>query len=127
MRNDGCVFCRIIDGSEPATIVQEWSDALAIVPLNPVADGHVIVLPVIHVEDVTSSPRISAVTMARAAHLAEAPCNVITSAGVEATQTVPHLHIHIVPRRVGDGLKLPWSEQAGVKDQELNEKEEVDG
>lgn len=112
MRNDGCVFCRIIDGLEPATIVKEWSDALAIVPLDPVVDGHLLVLPVVHVEDATRSPGISALAMARAAELAEAPCNIITSAGAEATQTIRHLHIHIVPRRPGDGLALPWTGRA---------------
>ncbi len=40
------------------------------------------------------------------------PCNLITSAGREATQTVFHLHIHVVPRRDGDGLALPWTPAA---------------
>ena len=40
-----------------------------------------------------------------------ASCNLITSVGAAATQTVKHLHIHIVPRHEGDGLHLPWTEQ----------------
>jgi histidine triad (HIT) family protein len=39
------------------------------------------------------------------------PCNIITSVGAEATQTVFHLHLHVVPRRFGDGLALPWTGQ----------------
>lgn len=111
MRNADCVFCRIIDGLEPATIVREWDDAIAIEPLNPVVDGHLLVIPLTHFQDATESPNIAAVAMRRAASIAEAPCNIITSAGSEATQTIWHLHIHVVPRRDGDGLALPWTGQ----------------
>ncbi|GIF08673.1 HIT family protein [Actinoplanes siamensis] len=105
----GCVFCAIVAGSEPATIVRRWADAIAIVPLNPVIEGHVLVIPNQHVTDVTEDPDVSAIAMRAAAELAAPPCNVITSAGPEATQTIPHLHLHIVPRTAGDGLALPWS------------------
>jgi histidine triad (HIT) family protein len=47
--------------------------------------------------------------MFRAAELAVTPCNLITSAGRAATQSVMHLHLHLVPRLDGDGLALPWS------------------
>jgi histidine triad (HIT) family protein len=109
MGAEGCIFCAIVDGTAPATVVRRWPDAIAITPLNPVVSGHVLVIPVHHVADVTEDPTTSALTMAAAAELATAPCNVITSAGAEATQTVKHLHLHVVPRAVGDGLALPWS------------------
>jgi hypothetical protein len=48
---DGCVFCAIVAGEAPAEVVHEWRDVLAIVPLNPVVKGHVIVLPKDHVRD----------------------------------------------------------------------------
>lgn len=105
-----CVFCRIVAETEPAKIIYWWRDAIAIVPLNPVVDGHVLVIPRRHVADATDHPEVTADTMARAAEIAVPPCNIITSAGAEATQTVFHLHIHVVPRRAGDGLALPWSE-----------------
>jgi len=106
---DACVFCAIVAGEAPATVIREWPDAIAIVPLRPVAPGHVLVIPRTHVADATVDPDVTAVTMRRAAELAVPPCNLITSAGRPATQTVFHLHIHVVPRRVGDGLALPWS------------------
>lgn len=109
-----CPFCNIIHGNAPATVVHRWHDALAIVPLNPVIDGHVLVIPHEHVTDYTAIPRISAKTMWRAAEIASHPSNLITSAGREATQTVRHLHIHIVPRRKNDGLILPWTGQARI-------------
>lgn len=107
-----CVFCRIVTREAPATIVCEWPDALAIVPLEPVVPGHLIVLPKVHVADAMEDPDITADTMRRAAQLHEWPANIITSAGPEATQTVFHLHIHVVPRRAGDGLSLPWTQGA---------------
>lgn len=104
-----CPFCEIIAGRAPAKIFHEWDDALAIVPLAPVVEGHLIVIPKIHVADVGHDPEISAATMRRAAELAASQwCNVLTSRGRVATQSVFHLHLHLVPRSEGDGLALPW-------------------
>lgn len=110
-----CVFCKIIKGELPCQLIREWSDAIAIVPLNPVVPGgmlgHLLVIPKNHVRDVTEDPATSAEVFRRASELAATPCNLITSAGVEATQTVFHLHVHIVPRSKDDGLCLPWTNQ----------------
>jgi histidine triad (HIT) family protein len=103
-----CPFCLITHGLAPAEIVQQWDDAIAIVPLNPVTPGHLLVIPRQHVPDALTVPEVAALTMQRAAELATGSCNLITSVGAEATQTVRHLHLHIVPRRAGDGLALPW-------------------
>lgn len=104
-----CPFCLIAFGRAPAEIVERWDDAIAIVPLNPVTSGHVLVIPLQHVTDALAVTEVSAATMRRTVELADGPCNLITSVGAEATQTVRHLHLHIVPRRPGDGLLLPWS------------------
>ncbi|MPZ27527.1 MAG: HIT domain-containing protein [Micromonosporaceae bacterium] len=106
---DGCVFCQIVARRAPAQIIHEWPDALAIVPLQPVAPGHLLVLPVQHVRDFMADPAVTAAVALRAAEIAHRPCNLIASAGGAATQTVWHLHLHVVPRRSGDGLALPWS------------------
>lgn len=105
------MFCRITAGIEPATIVAEWPDAVAFEPLNSVAPGHLLVVPHAHVVDATSDPHITGEVFRRAAELAERPCNLITSAGTEATQSVWHFHVHIVPRSAGDRLPLPWTPQ----------------
>lgn len=105
-----CVFCEkiggMIDGDDGVEVV-------SFEPLNPVTDGHQLVVPVKHVEDVSEDPKTSALVMDAAAMLSKAwdDCNIITSKGTHATQTIRHLHLHIVPRRENDGLKLPWSEQ----------------
>jgi histidine triad (HIT) family protein len=103
-----CVFCAIVAGDAPATVVYRWPDALAIVPLGPVTRGHLLVIPTVHVPDALADPDVTAATMRAAAELATGPCNLITSVGREATQSVFHLHVHIVPRAAGDGLALPW-------------------
>lgn len=111
-QND-CVFCAINRGEAPGQFVAEWSDAFAIVPRGPVVAGHTLVIPKTHVADFAEDPAVSAATMARAAELASdlPAANIITSKGAAATQTVFHLHIHVVPRSAGDGLPLPWTPQ----------------
>jgi histidine triad (HIT) family protein len=111
-RVDGCPFCEILAGSSPAEIQREWDGAIAITPLNPVTDGHVIIIPRKHVADFTSETDWTAGAMWCAAEYAKTigvDCNLITSKGEAATQTVYHLHIHVVPRAAGDGLRLPWT------------------
>jgi histidine triad (HIT) family protein len=108
-----CVFCGIVAGSEPAQIVREWTDAIAFVPLNPVIDGHVLVIPRVHVEDALESPMITVFTVARTIELAlddtrYDACNILTSVGTDATQSIFHLHVHCIPRHHGDRLMLPW-------------------
>lgn len=108
-----CVFCEIIAGTSPATIVKRWDDAIAFTPLDPVTLGHVLVVPLEHVANFTTDPDVTMRTMARAAMLARemepaGHWNLITSKGRHATQSVFHLHVHLVPRKMGDQLMLPW-------------------
>ncbi|MGD6765953.1 HIT domain-containing protein [Streptomyces sp. BH097] len=117
-----CVFCAIAAGQAPATVVREWDEVLAIRPRSGgVNEGHILVIPRTHVADAGFDPKVSARTMACAAELmAELPdANIITSKGAAATQTVYHLHIHVVPRSTGDDLPLPWTpQQQAAKDTE---------
>ncbi len=108
-----CVFCDILQQRAPFELVADLTHSLAIVPLNPVTPGHVIFISRVHVPDayefpaVTSDVMMDAMIWARLAGPESA--NIITSVGESATQTVFHLHIHVVPRVSGDGLQLPWS------------------
>lgn len=103
-----CPFCAIARGEAPATFVKQWDDAFAILPLSPVVQGHVLVIPRRHVADAGEDPQVSAAAMRRAAEIVSRPANIITSLGAAATQSVFHLHLHLVPRAVNDGLALPW-------------------
>ena len=106
-----CVFCLITKKESPANIVHEWDDCIAFVPINPVVDGHILVVPKQHVSDALENPAITGAVFIRASELANGQCNLITSVGKDATQSIFHLHIHIVPRKEGDNLQLPWSNQ----------------
>lgn len=108
----GCPFCEIIAGREEATVVRDWPNALAIVPIKPVTEGHTLVLPKDHAPDFTSGSETLLWAMMGAAQLGRelgGDMNLITSRGPAATQTVFHLHLHVIPRRAGDGLALPWA------------------
>lgn len=109
-----CPFCEIVSKGVPLHKRWiDWGTAVGFEPLNPVVPGHLLVVPTTHVEHFSQNPLVSAETMRCAAIMARGmgDCNLITSRGPAATQTVKHLHIHLVPRRAGDGLKLPWTGQ----------------
>lgn len=108
-----CSFCDSIAGLTETKVYAEWPETVAYHPRRGgVADGHLVVVPREHVFDAGHSPGITARTMFRAAEIvAQMPsANIITSKSITATQTAFHLHIHVVPRTVGDRLPLPWTE-----------------
>lgn len=85
---------------------------MAIRPLNPVVDGHVLVIPRGCVGDALEDQAVTGLVMQRAVELGRqfgTDLNLITSVGPAASQTVAHFHIHIVPRFAGDGITLPWT------------------
>lgn len=111
-----CIFCDIVARKAPASFIYADHDVIGIVPINPVTPGHVIFIPHAHVEDFTQLPWVSGrVVEAAAAYWrgvgGNGSVNLITSKGKEATQSVFHLHVHLVPRRENDGLHLPWTGQ----------------
>lgn len=103
----GCPFC----GGPTDRQVTWYGDVQVFEPLGPVVPGHLLVVPRQHVTDARTDPAVTAKVFGVAALVAAegGACNLITSAGPEATQTVFHLHVHVVPRRPDDGLRLPWS------------------
>jgi histidine triad (HIT) family protein len=107
-----CPFCERIAAGQFSPVTAN-SYAVVFEPLNPVVAGHLLVVSRRHIIDATSDPFTTAKVMELAATIARGwgDANIITSIGSAATQTVPHLHAHLVPRYDGDGLKLPWSDQ----------------
>lgn len=107
-----CPFCERISEGE----YDHYEDGVAdFKPLNPVTPGHRLFVPREHVWSAGVAPGITGRVFARASLWASGrneAFNLIASAGTVATQTVQHLHVHYVPRRAGDGLHLPWTEQA---------------
>ena len=112
--SDGCPFCEIAAHEAPADFVFEDDWVMAIRPIKPVAPGHLLVIPKAHVRDAGEVPVLTGKIFEIAAKIAAAgkgieDYNLITSKGLAATQSVLHLHIHVVPRKPDDGLALPWT------------------
>lgn len=112
MLSSSCPFCGRISSGE-----YDYGNRynVAFQSLDPVTPGHFLVVPRRHVRNAITSPADAGHALVFAGQLAEdmglKAANFITSAGPAATQTVFHLHVHIVPRIEGDGLALPWTGQ----------------
>lgn len=118
-----CVFCDLSKiKSEIETYTVQFERFHVFKPLRPVTRGHRLVIPERHLVNALENPvttgRAAAVAADWAASYPNADgFNIITSVGPAATQSVSHLHWHIVPRRVGDGLPLPWTPQQKEHDE----------
>ena len=113
-----CVFCRIVSGQLPAQKVLDHDRVLAILDINPLAPGHTLVLTKPHHETLLDLPddlwtelSFRARQIARAVKsVAEAEgFNFLSNNHKSSGQAIPHAHIHVIPRRVGDGIKFQWS------------------
>jgi len=107
-----CLFCRIGAGAVEAATVFEDSQTLAFLDHRPLFPGHVLLIPKMHYETLADLPaELVAPLFANARLLAMAVEQAMSSDGSfvainnRVSQSVPHLHIHIVPRRKKDGLR----------------------
>lgn len=132
--HEECAFCRIITGDESARVIYETGEVVAFFPLSPATRGHTLVIPKRHVEDILSLDMglgvklLSAVLLlgqALRSSLSPEGLNVITSAGEAASQTVYHLHFHLVPRWRGDGMGDIWPPKRAWNDKELDDLADV--
>jgi histidine triad (HIT) family protein len=110
---DECVFCRILRGELPASLVCEDEDAAAFVDLRQSNPGHVLVVPRRHLADVREldgptgaalMAMIVRVTRAVGEAFPNEGLSLWHSIGEAGFQEVPHLHVHVHPRRIGDEL-----------------------
>jgi histidine triad (HIT) family protein len=122
MPDTTCVFCGILAGDIPGTVVAETERAVAFMDISPATRGHTLVVPRTHTEDLTT---ISGEDLAAVAALGQEIAirakerlgadgvNLIQSNGSAAWQTVFHFHLHVIPRYTGDPLVLPWRPEPG--------------
>lgn len=105
-----CPFCDRIKAGAYDREQETFVHAVSFTPLTPVTSGHLLVVPRQHVVTPWETPIATADAMFLASTLASRceSSNIIIQAG-PLVQTVKHLHIHVIPRRKGDGLKLPWA------------------
>jgi histidine triad (HIT) family protein len=107
-----CVFCGIVDGSVPAFVVTSEEAGMAFLDLRPVFAGHTLVIPRPHVPTLTDLPASSLSSyfglvqrVALAVEEGMAAAGTFVAINNKISQSVPHLHTHVVPRRHKDGLR----------------------
>ncbi|WP_116022263.1 HIT family protein [Thermomonospora umbrina] len=125
-----CEFCNIIAGNTEARIVGDTSTALAFFPLSPAAIGHTLIVPKIHIRDIWAlTPEIASDLMATILQVSHAlrkslqpdGLNLINSAGKAASQTVFHIHFHLVPRWENDNFGEIWPDQVPQSEERIDE------
>jgi histidine triad (HIT) family protein len=112
MPGDGCVFCAIVAGTAPAHVVVDEPDAVAFLDARPVFKGHLLVVPRPHI---VTLPELPAPLLGALFGVVQRCCTAMVDAlGAQGSwvaqnnvvsQAVPHVHVHVVPRTRGDGLR----------------------
>jgi histidine triad (HIT) family protein len=127
----GCVFCAIVAGEIKAYRVYEDDETIAFLDHRPLLPGHVLVVPRIHYETFGDLPTEKVgplfLTVQRLALAVERGMNAdgsFVAVNIRISQSVPHLHVHVVPRRKGDALfaktfqwmRRPYPSEAAILD-----------
>jgi len=127
MAAENCLFCRIVSGEIPAVIVYEDKDTVAFLDHRPLFPGHLLLVPREHFETLSDLPATQvgpffkdAQMLSRAVESAMEAEGSFVAMNNRVSQSVPHLHVHIVPRRRKDGLKgFFWPRTKYKNDEEL--------
>ena len=126
MTTAGCTFCAIAAGDIPATMVLRDDDVAAFLDARPVFKGHVLIVPRAHVPTLSDMPAAELGTLfaavqriARAVESGLGADGTFVAMNNKVSQSVPHLHVHVVPRRKKDGLRgFFWPRVAYADDAE---------
>jgi histidine triad (HIT) family protein len=117
-----CLFCRIVAGEIPSRKIFEDATTYAFMDINPGTRGHALVIPKVHATDVHDIADDALADVARTAKRVAIAAkkslncdgvNLVQSSGAAAFQSVFHLHVHVIPRYVGDDVRLPWLPKPG--------------
>ena len=117
MTASDCVFCRIISGQIPASMVLQDDACAAFMDVSPLAEGHVLLVPATHAAQLDELTADQAQAMLR--HLPALVAgvrratgcqavNILQNNGALAGQAVMHVHFHVIPRRAGDAFHFNW-------------------
>ncbi len=122
-----CLFCKLVNGEIPCTKIFENDAVLAFMDINPMNDGHVLVIPKTHggtILELSETDFLSVMSaVKKVAHAVQEAMNpdginILQLNGEAANQVVPHLHVHIVPRWADDGLTVSkWEPVPGDMEQ----------
>ena len=123
MAANECVFCKIVEGTAPASVVYSDAAVMAFMDIAPIVPGHLLVIPRRHavlMGDLEGSEGTTcwmiAALLARAIRgsgLRVEGMNLLVADGEAAFQDVPHFHIHVIPRYAGDGFSLTFPPSYG--------------
>lgn len=124
-----CIFCDIVSGRVPAEIVWRGDDEVAFLDHRPLFPGHVLLAPVAHIETLADLPAAqvgsffhAAQRLEKAVESAMAAQGSFIAVNNRISQSVPHLHVHIVPRSKGDGLKgFFWPRHKYESDEQMRD------
>ena len=114
---EDCIFCKIVAGQVPSFKIFENKACLAFMDVGPLSDGHLLVVPTKHYEQITQMPpdevaaiaqQLPALGKAVVEATAAEGFNVLQNNGSCSGQVVMHVHFHIIGRREGDGLGYRW-------------------
>ena len=124
-----CLFCAIAAGDVPASMVSRDDDVAAFLDARPVFKGHVLVVPRTHVPSLSDMPPAALGTLfaavqriARAVETGLGADGTFVAMNNKVSQSVPHLHVHVVPRKKKDGLRgffwprVPYADDAERED-----------
>ena len=128
-----CVFCKIVDGRLDSPIVFEDDSTLAFLDHRPLFPGHTLVIPKQHFETLVDLPSAMVPTffwnvqlLSRAVERAMDAEGTFVAMNNRVSQSVPHLHVHVVPRRKKDGLKgFFWPRSKYKSEAEMSEVQEL--
>ena len=128
MASSACVFCKIVEGTLEGPIVFEDESTLAFLDHRPLFPGHTLVIPKQHFETLVDLPSAMVPTffwnvqlLSRAVERAMDAEGTFVAMNNRVSQSVPHLHVHVVPRRKKDGLKgFFWPRTKYSDEEELN-------
>ena len=119
-----CIFCAIANGEAPAAVIARDDDTCSFLDARPLFKGHVLVVPRAHVDTLLDLKSIEPFfaevqRIARAVESATGADGTFVAINNKVSQSVPHLHCHVVPRTKGDGLRgFFWPRQKYESDQE---------
>ena len=121
------MFCKIVKGEIPCAKIYEDEKILSFLDIAPANKGHALVMPKEHYETLLDVPDdivflkvVKKVVRAMSSALGNEGFNILVNNKKVAGQLVPHVHIHIIPRFSGDGIKLNWMPKR-YKDKEIDE------
>lgn len=128
--DDNCIFCKLAHGKIPAASIYEDDDFKVILDASPAARGHSIILPKTHAANIFELPdeyceKIFKVAKKCGAAIKTAfnydGLNVLQNNGEAAGQTVFHLHVHLIPRNINDGITIKYVPETNTDDDAIKE------